>query len=91
MDTQLTKPARGCRVKLMYNHVNQKNGEPAPLVSEELYNIVMAVRDGDCGPACQAKSMLWPPTMLVPVCKLSAEQCSACLAVPCRSLVKQHI
>ena len=33
-----------CRVKVMYNHVNKKNGEAAPLVSEELYNIVMAVR-----------------------------------------------
>ncbi len=28
----------------MYNHVNKKNGEAAPLVSEEVYNIVMAVR-----------------------------------------------
>jgi hypothetical protein len=33
-----------CRVKLMYGHMNQKNGEAAPLVSEALYNIVMAVR-----------------------------------------------
>ena len=28
----------------MYCHMNSKNGEPAPLVSEALYNIVMAVR-----------------------------------------------
>ena len=35
----------GCRrVKLMYGHRNDKNGEAAPLVSEALYNIVMAVR-----------------------------------------------
>ena len=37
-------PVACCRVKVMYNHVNKKNGEAAPLVSEELYNIVMAVR-----------------------------------------------
>lgn len=29
---------------MMYAHVNKKNGEPAPLVSEELYNTVMEVR-----------------------------------------------
>lgn len=28
---------------MMYAHVNKKNGEPAPLVSEELYNTVMEV------------------------------------------------
>lgn len=31
------------RVKMMYAHVNKKNGEPAPLVSDELYNTVMEV------------------------------------------------
>ena len=36
------------RVKLMYGHMNSKNGEPAPLVSEALYNIVMAVRPWPC-------------------------------------------
>ena len=44
-DIKQTRPAC-CRVKLMYGHVNKKNGQAAPLVSEELYNIVMAVRRG---------------------------------------------
>ena len=31
-------------VRLMYDHINPKNDQPSPLVSEEFYNTVMEVR-----------------------------------------------
>lgn len=43
--SNLHKETRGCfseNIKAMYNYINPKNGQPAPLVSEELYNAVMA-------------------------------------------------
>lgn len=30
-----------CSIKTMYQHVNQKNGEPAPLIAEDVYQIIM--------------------------------------------------
>ncbi len=32
-----------CSIDEMYNHVSPKNGDPAPLVSEEVYKIIMDV------------------------------------------------
>jgi ribonucleoside-diphosphate reductase subunit M1 len=31
-------------VKLMYEHVNPKNGQPSPLVSDAVYKVIMEVR-----------------------------------------------
>jgi ribonucleoside-diphosphate reductase alpha chain len=31
-------------IKTMYNHINPKNGEPAPLVAEDVYKVIMEVR-----------------------------------------------
>ncbi len=33
-----------CSVKLMHSHVNPKNGEEAPLIADDVYEIIMAVR-----------------------------------------------
>lgn len=35
----LTPPS--CSVKIMRHHVNPKNGEPAPLVAEDVYDIII--------------------------------------------------
>ena len=32
----------------MYEHVNNRNGEPSPLVADELYQIVMEVNHDSC-------------------------------------------
>lgn len=32
-----------CSVKLMFGHVNPKNGQAAPLVAEDVHDIIMAV------------------------------------------------
>lgn len=32
------------RVGIMHGHVNPKNNQPAPLISDEVYEIVMEVR-----------------------------------------------
>ena len=32
------------RVKLMYTHVNGKNGEPAPLIAKDVFEVVMKVK-----------------------------------------------
>ena len=43
--SNLHKETRGCfseNIKAMYNFKNPKNGQPSPLVSEELYEVVMA-------------------------------------------------
>lgn len=29
---------------MMYEHVNPKNGDPAPLIAEDVYNIIVQVR-----------------------------------------------
>lgn len=29
---------------MMYNHVNPKNGEPAALIAEDVYKLIMEVR-----------------------------------------------
>jgi len=34
-------PCRSAR--LMFEHVNPKNGQPAPLISQEVYDIIMQV------------------------------------------------
>jgi hypothetical protein len=31
------------RAKLMHEHVNPKNGDPAPLISDEVYQIIQEV------------------------------------------------
>ena len=33
-----------CRVKIMYNHINPKNNQPAPLIAEDVYNIIRQVQ-----------------------------------------------
>lgn len=30
-----------CSVKVMYNHVNPKNGEKAPLIDDKVYEVIM--------------------------------------------------
>jgi hypothetical protein len=35
--------ATTCSAKLMHEHVNPKNGDPAPLVSDEVYQIILEV------------------------------------------------
>lgn len=37
-----------CRVEKMYRHTNEKNGDPAPLVADDVYEIIMQV-----GPSAQ--------------------------------------
>jgi hypothetical protein len=40
-----TRSLLACRsAKLMFEHVNPKNGQPAPLISQEVYNLIMEVR-----------------------------------------------
>lgn len=39
-------PCSLCSVKVMHEHINPKNGEPAPLIAEDIYNIVMEVSSG---------------------------------------------
>lgn len=33
----------GCRIKEMYNHVNERSGQKAPLVADDVYEIIMKV------------------------------------------------
>jgi len=63
----------------MYNHVNKKNGEAAPLVSKELYNIVMAVRrvllfPPDAEPKYGALHLFRAYVLLTAIATLDAER-----------------
>jgi len=40
----LLLPASPCSAKLMHDHVNPKNGDKAPLVSDEVYEIIVQVK-----------------------------------------------
>lgn len=42
-DTSLTVV---CRVKIMFNHINPKNGQKAPLIADDVFAIIMEVRKG---------------------------------------------
>lgn len=35
-----------CSMKLMYNHVNPKNGQRSPLIAEDVYKIIVDVSAG---------------------------------------------
>jgi hypothetical protein len=41
------------RIKVMYSHVNSKNGQQAPLIAEDVYDIVMRVRS-TCRSQCRS-------------------------------------
>lgn len=34
-----------CSVKIMFNHINPKNGQKAPLIADDVFAIIMEVRD----------------------------------------------
>ncbi len=34
-----------CSVKVMFAHTNPKNGDAAPLVAEDVYNVIMEVSE----------------------------------------------
>lgn len=38
----LTPPLPPCSVKLMHAHMNPKNGEKAPLIADDVFEIIMA-------------------------------------------------
>jgi ribonucleoside-diphosphate reductase subunit M1 len=41
---ELTCDCRGCRIKDMYMHFNERSGLMAPLVADDIYEIIMKVR-----------------------------------------------
>jgi hypothetical protein len=45
-------PSAGCRcrAKLMFEHINPKNGQQAPLISDEIYAIITEVRQAGLRP-----------------------------------------
>jgi hypothetical protein len=63
-----------CSAKLMHEHVNPKNGDPAPLVSDEVYQIILEVGTATWGLAGCHCLLLSLPCMLLAV----AGVCSCC-------------
>jgi hypothetical protein len=54
----------------MYEHVNPKNGQQAPLISTEVYDIIMNVSGGHQG----GVSASHPSTCSQKVCELPTQQ-----------------
>lgn len=48
MDLHLQSHVCLHRVKVMYSHVNSKNGQRAPLIAEDVFGIVMQVSQTTC-------------------------------------------
>eukprot|EP00882_Tetradesmus_deserticola_P012740 GHRQ01013503.1.p1 GENE.GHRQ01013503.1~~GHRQ01013503.1.p1 ORF type:complete len:134 (-),score=32.18 GHRQ01013503.1:551-952(-) len=48
-NAEVLLPATLCSAKLMHEHVNPKNGDAAPLISDEVYEIIVKVcADASC-------------------------------------------
>ena len=43
------------RIKVMHSHVNSKNGQRAPLIAKDVFDIVMQVSQTECAESEVAK------------------------------------
>ncbi len=73
-----------CSVKVMYNHVNPKNGEKAPLIDDKVYEVIMQVSRLHQYPALSARRLAKQKghffAAVVPACQRRRTSCTAAAA-----------